>query len=107
VKELDRLLRTFRAYEHMDEGDSFLAKGMMEEALTEYRTAQKMLPKNLEMKYWHGIALANNNNIEGAIDILRRVYKEDKNWKILTARLPEAGLLKLNQQDLDKILNVK
>ena len=107
VKELDRLLRTFRAYEHMEKGDEFMAKGMMEEALGEYSKAQTMAPKNLEMKYWHAIALANNNEIEGAIDILKKVYKEDNNWKILTSRLPEAGLLKLNQQDLNKMLKVK
>ncbi|CAN5408240.1 hypothetical protein BH23BAC1_BH23BAC1_35140 [soil metagenome] len=107
VKELDRLLRSFRAYEHMDQGDEYMAKGMMSEALGEYQKAQTMLPKNLEMKYWHAITLANNKEIEAAIDILRRVYKEDKNWKILTNRLPEAGLLNLDQWDLERILNVK
>jgi uncharacterized Ntn-hydrolase superfamily protein len=107
LKELDRLLRVYRAYEHMERGDEYLAKGMMEEALGEYNKAQKMSPKNLEMKYWHAIALANNGDIEEATNILKKVYKEDKNWKILTGRLPDAGLLTLDPIDLERILNIK
>jgi uncharacterized Ntn-hydrolase superfamily protein len=107
VKELERLLRVFRAYEHMNTGDYYMETGQMKEALDEYRTAQKMLPKNLEMKYWYAITLANNNELNEAIQILKKVYKEDKNWKTLTKRLPEAGLLTLNEKDLQRLLDVK
>lgn len=107
VKELDRLLRTYRAYEHMNKGDLFMEKNQMKEALEQYTRAQKILPKNLEMKYWQAITLANNKDIDGAIAILKKVYKEDKNWKILTKRLPEAGLLNVSAEDLERLIRVK
>ncbi len=107
LKELDRLLMVYRAYDHMNRGDLQMENGNMKEALYEYNNAQKMLPKNIEMKYWHAITLANNGEIDAAINILKKVYKEDKNWKTLTERLPEADLLNIPENDLNKILNIK
>lgn len=107
LDELDRLLKVYRAYEHMNNGDLAVEKGQMEKAMQEYGKAQAMYPNNLEMKYWHAIALANNGDINGATKILQEVYKKDKNWKELTERLPEVGLLTLSPQNLQKVLQVK
>ncbi|MBE9517028.1 MAG: DUF1028 domain-containing protein, partial [Bacteroidetes bacterium] len=50
--ELDRLLRVHRAYDHMNRGDLAVEHQDMEGALREYGAAEKMFPRNLEMKYW-------------------------------------------------------
>nr|WP_250427430.1 DUF1028 domain-containing protein [Pontibacter ruber] len=107
LEELARLLKVYRAYEHMNNGDLAVEKGEMEKAMQEYGKAETMFPNNLEMKYWHAIGLANNGDVNGAIKLLRDVYKKDKNWKELTTRLPEVGLLTLPPQDLQKVLDVK
>jgi uncharacterized Ntn-hydrolase superfamily protein len=107
LEELERLLKVYRAYEHMNNGDLAVEKGQMDKAMEEYGKAETMFPNNLEMKYWHAITLANNGDVNGASKLLKEVYKKDKNWKELTERLPEVGLLTLSPQDLQKILQVK
>jgi uncharacterized Ntn-hydrolase superfamily protein len=107
LDELARLLKVYRAYEHMNNGDLAVEKGQMEKAMQEYGKAETMFPNNLEMKYWHAIGLANNGDVNAAIKLLREVYKKDKNWKELTTRLPEVGLLTLSPQELQKVLEVK
>ncbi|MCC9138445.1 DUF1028 domain-containing protein [Pontibacter silvestris] len=107
LEELARLLKVYRAYEHMNKGDVAVELGQMQKAMEEYGKAEAMFPNNLEMKYWHGITLANNGQIEEAVKILREVYRKDSNWKELTSRLPEVGLLELSPQNLKRVLDVK
>lgn len=106
IQELDRLLRVFRAYEHMNNGDLAVEKGDMKTALQEYGAAEKMFPGNLEMQYWHAIALANQNNIGGAAAILKKIFAADKNWKELTRRLPKVGLLNISEASLKRLLSL-
>jgi len=107
LQELSRLLKTYRAYQHMNNGDLAVEKGQMQKAMQEYGAAEKMFPDNLEMKYWHAITLANNGQVEEATKLLREVYKKDSNWRELTSRLPEVGLLTVNKQNMDKLMNLK
>jgi uncharacterized Ntn-hydrolase superfamily protein len=107
ITELKRVLKVHRAYEHMNNGDLAVEKGDMEKALAEYSAAEKMFPENEEMKYWHAIALANNNRIEESIPIFKEVFTANENWKTLTSRLIPIGLLKVSNKDLDKILSLK
>ncbi|MHA2203885.1 MAG: DUF1028 domain-containing protein, partial [Candidatus Hodarchaeales archaeon] len=51
LKELSRLMRLKRAYEHMNNADRLLEKGDVHKALEEYNAAQEMCPDILEMKY--------------------------------------------------------
>ncbi|QAA82389.1 DUF1028 domain-containing protein [Aequorivita sp. H23M31] len=105
VQELDRLLKVSRAYDHMNEGDIFVAKNEMEKARKEYNTAMEMFPDNLEMQFWTAIALANDNRIVEAAKMLHKIYRRDPQWRKLTKRLPKAGLLKLNDaRDLQALL---
>lgn len=103
VKELKRLVEVYRAYEHMNKGDLAVEKNDMELAMKEYSAAEQMFPDNLEMKYWHAVTLVNNNRLEEAQLLFREVFSRDVNWKILTERLPKAGLLK--EEDAVKILS--
>jgi len=106
VEELDRLLKVYRAYEHMNNGDLALEKGQMREAMEEYGAAQKIFPDNLEMAYWTGITLINNGQLEKGKKVLRRVFAKDENWKELTSRLPEVDLLNVEDKVLKQILDL-
>lgn len=104
LNELDRLLRLYRAYEHMDKGDLATEKNDMKLAMEEYGAAMKMFPENLEMKYWTAITLANNKKVADASKLLQSIYKKDPNWRELTKRLPKVGLLILSETDLKELL---
>ncbi|MBL7857694.1 MAG: DUF1028 domain-containing protein [Cyclobacteriaceae bacterium] len=103
IQELERLLKVFRAYEHMNQGDLYVEKAEMEKAMIEYRTAMKMFPDNLEMQYWTAITLANNKELADASAMLQKIYKKDANWRELTRRLPKAGLLTVSEHDLKEL----
>ena len=102
--ELHRILQVHRAYEHMNRGDLAVEKGDMVTALKEYGTAEQMFPDNLEMKYWKAVALANNQRLSEALPIFREVFIADENWRELSRRLPESGLLNLQEEELNEIL---
>ena len=102
--ELDRLLKIYRAYEHMDKGDLATEKNDMKGAMEEYSAAMKMFPENLEMQYWTAITLANNKKVADASKLLQKIYKKDANWRELTRRLPKVNLLTVSEADLQKLL---
>jgi len=104
--ELERLLKVHRAYEHMNNGDLAVEHGDMAKALKEYSAAEKMFPENLEMKYWKAIALANNNRMDEALPIFKKIFSKDPNWKEMTTRLPASGLLEVSDKNMKKILNI-
>jgi uncharacterized Ntn-hydrolase superfamily protein len=104
ITEISRLLKVFRAYEHMNNGDLYVEKNEMAKAMDEYSNAMKMFPDNLEMKYWTAITLANNKDIKQASTMLQSIYKADANWRELTRRLPKAGLLQVSEKDLKELL---
>ncbi len=104
IQEIDRLLKVFRAYEHMNKGDYHVEKNDMPNAMEEYNKAMKMFPNNLEMQYWTAITLANGKEIGKASVMLQTIYKKDANWRELTKRLPKAGLLTVSENDLKELL---
>ncbi|MBK5212267.1 MAG: DUF1028 domain-containing protein [Flavobacteriaceae bacterium] len=104
IPEIDRLLKVFRAYEHMNQGDLYVEKNEMKSAMDEYNAAMKMFPENLEMQYWTAITLANDKQIERAAEMLQNIYKKDSNWRELTKRLPKVGLLNVSEVDLKELL---
>lgn len=106
VKELERLLKVQRAYEHMNKGDLAIEKNDMKLALKEYSMAEKLLPNNLEVKYWKAVTLANNGYVEKSIPLFKEIFDENDNWKELTKRLPKSDLLNIDKKDLEKILSL-
>ena len=105
VKELERLLKLYRAYKHMDKGDLAMEHDDMKAALNEYDSALNMFPNNLEMKFWAAVTLANNQKIKEASKIFKDIFKKDNNWRLLAERLPESDLLTVSKDDLKKILS--
>ena len=104
VKELARLLKVHRAYEHMNNGDLAVEKSDMEGASKEYRAAEDLFPDNLEMKYWHAITLLENGQNKKSIPMLKAIFKKDENWKELTKRLPKVGLLNISEKELQALI---
>jgi uncharacterized Ntn-hydrolase superfamily protein len=105
IAEIKRLLKVYRAYEHMNNGDLATEKGDMKLAMDEYNAAMQMFPENLEMKYWTAISLANTGEVEKSLPMFKEIFSKDKNWKELTKRLPAVGLLTVSKDDLSNILN--
>jgi uncharacterized Ntn-hydrolase superfamily protein len=107
LKEIDRLLKVWRAYEHMNNGDLALEKNDMNKALKEYNAAMEKFPENLEMKFWTAVSLANNKKLDEALVLFKEIFQKDNNWCLLTERLPESELLNIRDDELVRILSVK
>ena len=106
LQELRRLVTLQRAYNHMNAGDLAVEKKDNEGALREYSAAEKLVPDNAEMIYWHAVALVNMGRVDESLPLFRKVFAMDKNWATLTPRLPKAGLLPIDLKLIEKILSV-
>ena len=72
-------------------------------ALEEYGTAALLAPDNLEIVYWHAVALVNMRRIDDALPLFRSVFAKDKNWVTLLPRLAQAELLPNDPQLIERI----
>jgi uncharacterized Ntn-hydrolase superfamily protein len=104
LRDLRRLVTLQRAYNHMNAGDLAVEKKDNEGALREYSAAEKLVPDNAEMIYWHAVALVNMNRVEESLPLFRKVFAMDKNWATLTPRLPKSGLLPDDAKLIERIL---
>ena len=107
LKELRRLVTLQRAYNHMNAGDLAVEKKDHEAALREYAAAGKLVPDNLEMTYWHAVALVNMKRVEESLPLFRRIFAADQNWRTLTPRLVKSGLLDGDPKVMERIMNIK
>ena len=104
LNELRRLLQVNDAYASMNKGDAFLADGKIDEAFNSYDKAATLAPDLIELPFWQAVTLAESGKIDQALEIFRKVFDADKNWKELLTRLPASDLLKISENDLKKIL---
>ena len=106
LQELRRLVTLQRAYNHMNAGDLAVEKKDNEGALREYSAAEKLVPDNAEMIYWHAVALVNMGRVDESLPLFRKVFAMDRNWITLTPRLPKSGLLPDDPKVIEKIVSV-
>jgi uncharacterized Ntn-hydrolase superfamily protein len=106
LKELRRLVTLQRAYNHMNAGDLAVEKKDNEGALREYSAAEKLVPGNAEMIYWHAVALVNMGRVDESLPLFRKVFAMDRNWLTLTPRLPKSGLLPNDPKIINRIVSV-
>lgn len=106
LKELRRLIRVHRAYEHMNAGDLAIEHGDVDGALREYGAAEAMFPDNLEMKFWHAVALVNVGRVRDSLPLFKTIFSKDMNWATLVPRLPASGVLNADEKTLKEILSV-
>jgi uncharacterized Ntn-hydrolase superfamily protein len=104
LTELRRLVTLQRAYNHMNAGDLAVEKKDNEGALREYGAAEKLVPDNAEMIYWHAVALVQMGRVEESLPLFRKVFAMDKNWAELTPRLSKVGLLPDDAKVIERIL---
>src|SRR6185295_1341279 len=103
LRELRRLVTLQRAYNHMNAGDLAVENKDNEGALREYSEAEKLVPDNAEMVFWHAVALVNMNQTDESLPLFKRVFTMDKNWAVLTPRLSKVGLLPDDPKLLERI----
>jgi uncharacterized Ntn-hydrolase superfamily protein len=106
LKELRRLVAVQRAYTHMNNGDLAVEHNDVDGALREYGSAEAMFPDNLEMKFWHAVALVNVGRVEESLPLFKVIFAKDANWATLIPRLPASGTLTADQKVIEKILSV-
>lgn len=105
--ELRRLVHMHGAYELMNRGDQELGRGEVTAALASYSSAAHMLPEVEELRFWHGITLADLGRMEEALPLLREVFGAEPAWRELTRRLPRAGLLRDDAELMRQLLGAE
>jgi uncharacterized Ntn-hydrolase superfamily protein len=105
--ELRRLLSLRRAYERVDVGDQLAAAGDVEGSLAEYEAAHRSQPDNLELAFWHGVALAASGREDDAAPILRRAFQAHAGWIELMKRLPAAGLFPDDSELIARLIGTR
>jgi len=106
LKELKRLIRVHRAYQHANKGDYYLEFSEIDKALSEYEMAAKYYPENPELPYWSAITLAGKGQLEKALPIFKDVFKREPRLRKLTPRLVNAGLLPDDPELIETIMKV-
>ena len=100
--EIRRLVSVARAYTHMRQARSAMARGDFDAFNREFDAAARLIGDNPEMRFWHAIGLLAAGKIEQGIEILRDVAAPDRNWITLALRLP-ALLLPPNPAVIEQI----
>jgi uncharacterized Ntn-hydrolase superfamily protein len=104
LAELRRLVRLQQAYDHMNAGDLAVEHGDVEGALREYGSAERLVPDNLEMRFWHAVALVNAGRLDDSLPLFRQVFTADPHWATLLPRLPATGTLTADEATIGRIL---
>jgi uncharacterized Ntn-hydrolase superfamily protein len=107
LKELSRLLKVHRAYEHMNAGDLAVEKSDMKKAMEEYHSAQQLFPENEEMQFWTAVTLLNTGNTKDSFPIFSRVFRKNGNWRKLIPNLVDAGLITVSKEQIGEVQKLK
>jgi uncharacterized Ntn-hydrolase superfamily protein len=92
IAELKRLVRYHRAYDHMENGDACSTRKDWDCAVREYGEAEKILPEQMEIVFWHAVTLVSSGRVEDSMPQFKRVFAREPVWAELIGRLPAAGL---------------
>ncbi len=88
LRELRRLARLQRAYNHMTAGDDCVALSDWNCAEREYGAARALEPAHAEMAFWAAVALATNGRLEAARPLFAQAFRDGERWRELVRRLP-------------------
>ncbi len=106
IKEMKRLIRVSRAYQHANAGDLYIETGEIDKALKEYDLAAEYYPENPELPFWTAVSLASVDRIEEALPIFAEVFDKAPDLRELVPRLVPAGLLPDDKVLIKKIEEV-
>ncbi len=104
IKELRRLIRIHRAYEHANAGDLFMEEGKTKLALIEYHLASEYYPENPELPFWTAVTLTGANRIDEALPIFKGVFAKNPDLKDLVPRLVTAKLFPDDKEILARVM---
>lgn len=77
----------------MNAGDLCAEKKDWDCAAREYGAAERFLPGNPEVVFWHAVTLVTGGRVEQALPLFRKVFAADRRWVELVGRLPHSELL--------------
>ncbi len=103
ITELKRLVRYHRAYVHMQNGDVCSTKKDWNCAVREYGEAEKLLPEQVEVVFWHAVTLVTSGHADESLPLFKKVFAREPIWAELVARLPDADLLPKDPQLIARI----
>jgi uncharacterized Ntn-hydrolase superfamily protein len=107
LHELRRLLTIRTAYDKDTEADKLDEAGNAAAARALRLEAQRLLPDNVELRFWAGIALAQEGDLDGATELIAEAVRADPRWApMLLERLVESERLRseLAQQVNSRLL---
>jgi uncharacterized Ntn-hydrolase superfamily protein len=93
LEELKRLIRVHRAYVHMNNGDLCAEKKDWACAAREYGAAEKLMPEQMEIVFWHAVTLVSAGRVEQSLPLFKKVFAREPKWAELVGRLPASDLL--------------
>ena len=103
IKELRRLLKYHEAYDYMEQGDVCSTNRDWKCAVENYGAAEKLLPEQMEVVFWHAVTLVTSGDVEAALPLFRKVFAKEPKWAELVGRLPKADLLPDDPKLIERI----
>ncbi len=103
IKELKRLLKYHQAYDLMEQGDACSTSHDWKCAVERYGEAEKLLPEQMEVVFWHAVTLVTSGDVEAALPLFRKVFAKEPKWAELVGRLPEAELFPDDPRLIERI----
>jgi uncharacterized Ntn-hydrolase superfamily protein len=103
LAELRRLVRVHRAYVHMNNGDACAEKKDWACAAREYGAAEKLMPEQVEVVFWHAVTLVTAGREKEAMPLFKQVFAKEPKWAELVGRLPASELLPNDQALIRRI----
>jgi uncharacterized Ntn-hydrolase superfamily protein len=103
IKEMKRLIRVSRAYQHANLGDLYIETGEIDKALKEYDLAAEYYPENPELPFWTAVSLASVGRVDEALPIFKEVFEKAPDLRNLIPRLIPAGLLPDDKMLIERI----
>ncbi|MDG6998164.1 MAG: DUF1028 domain-containing protein [Nitrososphaerota archaeon] len=103
LEELSRLLRLRRSYDLADKGDDLLTSGKIREAGDAYAKALEFAPGNEEILYWKGVMYLGSSLKEEGVSILKEIFRNNKNWVMITKSLLRKGLIPKSREIEDLV----
>jgi len=105
LKELRRLVELHRAYQHASRGDLAMEEKNGYKALSEFRAAERLAPRNEEIRFWHAVSLVNAGRIEDAVPMFKKVFERNENWAELVPRLSKVDMLSADESLIKRIVS--
>ena len=103
IKEMKRLIRVSRAYQHANQGDLYIETGEIDKALSAYNLAAEYYPENPELPFWTAVSLASVDRVDEALPIFKEVFEKAPDLRDLVPRLIPAGLLPDDKKLIERI----